>query len=494
MSAARHPSPSFQAWRRWTFAFNVAISILAVTSILGMLNYLAARHYERVHLVADPRLELSPMTAQLLETLTNQVQVVVFFDADPHGTLFSSVKGLLKEYELLCPRLQVEYVDYLRDPGKAAMIKARYHLTASTDVDQVIFDCDGRYKVVHSSELSEYDMDALMRGEEVRRSGFKGEQFFTSAILSVSEQQSPRAYYLVGHGEHDLRSEESSMGYANFKTLLEEKNIEVLPLSLSTNGVPVDAQLLILAGPRVALPDFELAKVGDYLNRGGNALFLLPSPLRPGVRSSGLESLLAEWNVRLGDDLVIDRAQSKADAAQVLLVSKFGDHAVTRALRDLRVALVMPQSVGPTTAEAADALELTALLATGDQGVALSEVRGNRGTVSEEGMVALSVALEKGGIAGVNASRGVARLIVVGESQFLANGPLEMESNRDFASLSVNWLLDRNHLLAINPQPLNDYKVSLSDTQMRSLRWMLLVVLPGSMLGLGVLVWFRRRV
>ena len=62
----------------------------------------------------------------------------------------------------------------------------------------------------------------------------------------------------------------------------------------------------------------------------------------------------------------------------------------------------------------AEEVELEGLLATSDQGVALSEVQGNQGTVSEEGMVAVSVALEKGAIAGVNASRSAARVIVVG--------------------------------------------------------------------------------
>ena len=59
----------------------------------------------------------------------------------------------------------------------------------------------------------------------------------------------------------------------------------------------------------------------------------------------GLERLLAEWNVDVGDNLVMDRAQGRADAARVLITSEFGGHPVVNPIRDARLALVMPRSV-----------------------------------------------------------------------------------------------------------------------------------------------------
>ena len=84
-------------------------------------------------------------------------------------------------------------------------------------------------------------------------------------------------------------------------------------------------------------------------------------------------------------------------------------------------------------------------------------------------------------------------MVVVGESLFLGNAAIDFEANRDFLNLAVNWLLDRNQLLDIGPRPVNEYLISLTRSQMRQVRLLLLIVLPGSVLALGGVVWLRRR-
>jgi ABC-type uncharacterized transport system involved in gliding motility auxiliary subunit len=84
-------------------------------------------------------------------------------------------------------------------------------------------------------------------------------------------------------------------------------------------------------------------------------------------------------------------------------------------------------------------------------------------------------------------------MVVVGESTILGNTLVNWEANRDFASLTVNWLVDRSQLLQLGPRPLHEYRVSLTRAQMNAVRWLLLAVMPGSVLMLGVLVWLRRR-
>ena len=58
---------------------------------------------------------------------------------------------------------------------------------------------------------------------------------------------------------------------------------------------------------------------------------------------------------------------------------------------------------------------------------------------------------------------------------------------------AVSWLLDRPQALAIGPKPLREYRLHLTGSQLRTLRWTLLAGLPGAVLLLGFVVWFRRR-
>ena len=279
----------------------------------------------------------------MLDTLTNQVRVIVFFD--PQHALFGSVKGLINEYWLACPRLDVEFVDYLHAPGRAAWIKTQYKIVSVTDENFIIFDSNGKFKLVYEKELSDYDLSDILAGREARRTTFKGEQLFTSAILGVSDQKPFKAYFLQGHGEHRPENEDDSMGYFKFARVLQEKNISVEPLSLLTNDVPADCQLLIIAGPRHTLSPHELETLDDYLNQGGRAFILLMNPHVGGVERTGLERTLAAWGVQVDDRFVTDQSQAKAGHDQVLFVVNFGQHPIVRPLTGSRLGIVLPHAV-----------------------------------------------------------------------------------------------------------------------------------------------------
>ena len=476
-------SPSFSAVKKWATALNVVASCLALLALVAMVNYLASRHFLRFQWMADERYRLSPMTLKLLQTRTNQVKVIVFFD--PDEALYASVKGLINEYQLACPKLDVEYVNYLLLTGRANLIKQQYQLS-DADKDLVIFDCNGKKRIVRAKELSDYDLQGIFAGKEARRTSFKGEQFFTSAILGVTDPKPFKAYCLQGHGEHDPASDDEMNGYFKFARVLEDKDVVVGPLWLLTNDVPADCQLLIIAGPRHTLSPEELDRIDNYLNHGGRAFILLLNPGIPGVKKSGLEKTLANWGVAVGDGLVTDDAQAKAGQNNVLYVANFGQHDIVRPLAGSRLGLAFPHAVRPQpgASRAADTAKVVELAFTTERG----KEAGRAG-----GAVPLMVAVEKGTIPGVAADTGSTRLVVVGDSLFLVNAIIEFDANRDFESLAVNWLLDRVQLLAIGPRPIHEYKISLTQSQMSGARWILMGAMPGAVLVVGLLVWAGRR-
>ena len=110
------------------------------------------------------------------------------------------------------------------------------------------------------------------------------------------------------------------------------------------------------------------------------------------------------------------------------------------------------------------------------------------------GTVPLIVAVEKGRLTGVTADRGATRLVVCGDSIFLGNETINKAANRDFASLAVNWLLDRSqYVTTIGSQPIKEYRLTMTKRQMISARWVLMLGMPGAVMLLGLLVAVRRR-
>ena len=230
-------TPSFSAGRKWSMSLNALVTSVIVLALVLMINYLAARHFGRMSLSNSSRIELSRLTTNLLASLTNDVKVIVYFDKQE--PLYDMVWALLKEYSFRNRRITLEAVDYEREPGPASMVKLKYELR--TDKDLVIFDCNGQKRIVPQSELSDLDLQPLISGQsqEIRRTHFKGELMFTSAIFGLTSAHPMKAYFLRGHDEHSPDDNESETGYGKFAQVLKQNSVQPYSLSLlGTNEAP----------------------------------------------------------------------------------------------------------------------------------------------------------------------------------------------------------------------------------------------------------------
>ena len=492
MSEAPHSAPTFSGARRRSAGAHLTVSLVALLAVVLMANYLSSRHYRRLQWTPDARFDLSEPTRRVLDALTNELHVTVLFDRE--AALFAPVHGLLSEYAYACPKLKLETVNYRKDPGRAQPLAERLQL-ASAESDLVVFELGSRFKVVRAAELSDYDVAALFAGEkEVRRMSFKGEALFTGAIASLLDTQPPRAYFLRGHGEHDPASEERLGGYSRFAGLLHQKGIEPHPLELAgTTEVPGDCRLLIIAGPRSRLDPAELLKLDRYAQQGGRMLALL-SFYQAQRGRTGVEDWLEGWGCRVGDNVVFDPARTVR--GNDIVVSNYAAHPITAPLRGRSLHVLLARSVVPRAAPGGAKTQTLFLTSAG--GYTASSLVGGvpQATPDKDvqGAIPLAVAAERGGIPGLGADRAAARLVVVGESLFLGNEMIISAANLDFASLAVNWLLDRPQDLAgLAARPLQEYRLMLTNAAMAQVRWLLLVLLPGAILAVGGFVWWRRR-
>ena len=477
---------SFFPARKWAIGFHVALSIAAAIALLGMVNYLASRHGVRLHWSDASKQKLAPLTIRALNALTNRVKMIVFFDR--REPLFSAVQALAREYEHRAPVVELEVVDY-RYPGRAETIRSQYKLSSPSEGSRIIFDVNGRVRTVLASELSDFD---ISNPKEIRRSAFKGEQLFTSAIVSLTEGGPRKAYFLQGHGEQDPASEEER-GFSKFARMLQENNIVTEKLStLLGVEIPSDCNLLVIASPERVLEEEELGKIEKYLKQGGRMMLLFSFN---GLRAlTGMERLLAGWNVEVGLNMVRDPIKSQG--GDLIVVRSFGSHPAVRPLARSTLTLVAPRSIRQRTGvpTSADAPRVTELAFTSSGGQVLGASRDGKGRVEKEGVIPLIAAIERGGIQGVSTDRGAARLIVAGDSLFLSNMVIEQAANMDFANLAVNWLLSRDLLLEdVPPRAIKEYAINLTQGQLTQMRWVMLGLTPGGALLVGFFVWLRRR-
>jgi len=58
---------------------------------------------------------------------------------------------------------------------------------------------------------------------------------------------------------------------------------------------------------------------------------------------------------------------------------------------------------------------------------------------------------------------------------------------------ALNWLLDREELMAIAPKPIEEIKLSLTRKQLNRLFWISIAGIPAIAGVAGLLVWLQRR-
>lgn len=497
MNTPNEPQNSFSKGRRWIVGINSFFAILAFLAIVVMANYMASGHFKRTRLGASSAFKLSPQTEGLVKSLTNNIDVTIFFA--PHGDeedLYSLVAGLLSEYRNANPKhIHVRTLDYTRFDADAKAFLTTHKLSGLNDRDFILFESNGHTKIDYAKNLAEYDFSAVLAGKSktVRRSAFRGEIFFTSAILSVSFPRPLKTYFLYGHGEHspgtgDENEPKTGATYSKFAGILkDEADSDWDRLSLEgTNTIPSDCQLLVIAGPRQGrmLPE-EIGKIDEYLRLGGRMFALLN-------KDCGLNEVLQTWGVTLGDAPLVEHdprfriGLSDKD----FLTARLGTHPLMKPLltEQLPIRIAAPRAVYPPqkTSKAPGSPEITVLAETSDMATDGKNV----------GRFPLMVAVEQGVIKGVNSARGGGtRMIVVGDADFLDDSMIDSVANHYFASLALDWLLERPEVLlnGVTSRPIREYKLLLSGSQMLAMQWLFLAGLPGGILVFGTLVWLRRR-
>jgi len=473
--------------RKIVFTSATVVSILLAVILVLMVNWLSYRQYQRFDWTGSNIYTLSEKSVNVLSDLDTDVQIVVFMT--PSTPLFSEVKELLARYQAASSHISVEYIDPDRDPLRTQQLAKEYGVSAA---NTVVFSAGERRKYVSSDQMAEYDYSGMQMGQGPKLKGFKGEEQFTSAILGVAKATQPKVFFVTGHGEHtpDAFAED---GMSRFRDALKRDNFEVGTTSLLSGAVPADCDVLVIAGPTTPFADGEVTAVRNYLDNGGRVLMLLDPVLGGRMRPAGLDGLLEQHGVALGNDLVIDPDRRVPFVGlESVYAADFRTHPVVEGMDGLAVLLPVARSVTTTDADGVTSTQLFTTSAGGWGETDLAAISARKEIDKDDtdtpGPVSLAVAAEP-----KEKGDHPWRLVVVGDSDFATNASIDSLGNLTLALNAVNWLAQREAALGIPPRSPEQVQLFLSATQMRTITLISLLGLPGAAILLGVAVWWRRR-
>ncbi len=484
--------------KRFATGFNVLVSVFLALLVTGMVNYLGYRYHDHRDLSASNYYRLSEKTRSLVDSLGMDVDVVAFFEQNHE--MRQDVHNLLKEYELYAEqgkprRLRVRLLDPARDIALTREMKKKYELTKP---NVVVFDCAGRKKFVYAKDVMDFEIRATSDAKFQKRiTAFKGEQVFSSAIMSVTQEARPTVYFLSGHGERGINDYNEQTGYSTLAKYLRRDNMELKPLMLAgSKGVPEDCSLLVIAGADRKLSQSELDMLQKYLSKSGRALFLV-DPLV----NTGVDSVLSSWGIRLGAGVVVGLTITGRE----LVINQYGDHPVTKNLQDITTIFYEPRAVVPIVdagqqpdknPDKPNVVVVAASSAESWEELDLNQnPRSYDAKTDRRGPISISVAVEKGPVSDIKVAIKPTRLIVIGDSLFVSNGALKgsVGGNIDFFMSAMNWLLEREALVAIEPKIPYEITLDMSAPDIRLLMLVLVLGVPGGVGLIGFGVWLNRR-
>ncbi len=433
---------------------NTAVLTLAVVAILGLVNFLAARHSKRFDLTAEKLYSLSDQTEKILGALQKDVQVLKFDKLDD-----ARLRDLLTEYKARSRRISYQFVDPQEKPEIAK-----------------------QYSVQRFGET------LVVSGTRVERPESTDEQDLTSAILKVTRDAVKTVCFVEGHGEKSLASQEGE-GYGAVETGLKSENYQVKEVNLvAANQVSADCSVLVEAGPAKALFPQEAQMIAQYLEAGGKAMLLVDPDT-----DAQLDGIFQAWNVAVGKDTVLDVSgygRLIGTGPGVPLVMSYGAHPITKNFG--RSMTIFPLARSVKTGSNAQAVgQVNELLMTSPESWAETDLKSGKAKFDEgkdtKGPVSLGVAASK------KTGEKEARLVVIGDSDFASNRYLGAQRNGDLFFNSINWLAQDEALISIRPKSPANRRVNLTRSQQNMFFWFSIVLLPGVVIAAGFFMWWKRR-
>jgi len=476
------------------YSVNTAVMICIFAAILILANFLGLTNHRRFDVTASSKFTLAPQTQRVVKELKQPVKVIGFF---PETSTFRAAKeaarNLLEEYRYFNRKLSYQFIDPDAKPGLAKQYRVKYNGT-------LVFVSGENQKAVRTTS----------------------EQSFTGALLEVTGVKAKKVYFLSGHGERDINNTRAD-GYSFARTGLIRDLYKVETLNLTiTPEIPSDCAVLVIAGPKNALPKAETGAILKYLKKNGKVL-LLADPNPP----AEINEMLSVWGISVGQGRVVDNTAYVAPdkTTPAVFRDKYPPIIITAGLdttyfpeasavvltKELKRVLestkkkqeqggeqqaewpLAPAQYGSLVVLPAILTTDSSWLETSPKGQVFDKDKEIKGPLALGTMMIASAPLSEEAPAETKEEQKLTRIVIIGDSDFASNQHIQNGGNGDLFLNSVTWLAEEENLIYIRPKPYTFRRLVISKDASRFIRFSSVGLLPFLLVILGAIVWFRKR-
>ncbi len=455
-----------QKTRRSTRIQN-GLFLVMFLALVGMLAWLSVRYTFTADWTASGRNTLSEASSELLKTLDAPVNITAFASKDE--SVRAAIRDLVARYQRHKPDITLTFVNPDLQPARVRELGIRLN---------------GELLIAY-------------RGREEKLAAVS-EQSITNALQRLVRSSERWLVFLEGHGERKPLGE-ANHDLGAWGKRLEEKGFKIQSLNLVNNpAIPDSTAVLVLAGPQTNLMPGEVALIQQFIERGGNLLWLAdPDGLH------GLQPLADTLGVSFVAGVIVDPTTQVLGISdpRLAIASIYPPHPLTK---NFDVITLFPQAVG---------IQQTLPAGWQGQAILLSDERSWSETGELNGQISFDAGQDMAGplTLGVVMSRarssegddesetkaantGEQRVIVIGDGDFLSNAYLGNGGNLALGMNIINWLAHDDRFIDIPVRAAPDRALNFSPLAQGMIGFGWLVLLP---LGLaatgGFILWRRKR-
>ena len=436
---------------------------IVLTGIVAWLSYQTPYSYDATR---GNRNTLAEPTQQLLQGLQQPLNFIAYVPDE--AELHQQLRDLVAKYQKFNAKVKLEIVNPDLEPERA-------QVAGIVNQRQVV----------------------LKLGEQSEILGSVSEQGIVNAIQRLQRSDNRLVIFLEGHKEAEL-FDNSSAGLSHLANELRTKGYKLQPHALlSAQSIPQNTSFVVIAAPKQTYLPKEVTLLTQYIKQGGNLLWLV-EPNQDAGQEAGLEQLQKALAITLPKGRLLsidDKPRVDINSPTLIPITRYGE------------AEVMQQQQGQTLFSYATLVQrdlaekalwdFDAILTTSNKvwletnSTALSnEIKFDQDSNDIAGPVSLGIALSRKLKDQDNKQQ---RIIVIGDSNFIQNGFIGYAGNLELSEHIFNWLSANEHLLVIPAKIAPDTKIEMQDWQLYSIGVFFLLVLPISLVLIGMVRWIRRK-
>ena len=469
-----------------TKTFILVVIILAV--FVGISVLMKKLNLTPIDLTEDKLFTLTSESKDKVKDIDKDINIYFVGYSDDDSTL-----DLAKQYTKVNEKIKVEAVTQDSRPD----LVQKYGIETSSE--GIIVECGDNYKVLASSDLYTHDSTTY---ESVN----VAEEKLTAAIRSVSVEELPKVYFLSGYSSFTLTS---GMQYLNMYLQNEVNQVETLDI-LSTGKVPDDCSTLVIASPEKDFDDVATNAITEYINKGGNILWL-NAAIAKQLNLPNVNKILALYGVKpfeIGIIRETDSSKMVSNSPDLIMPEIQYSDATNKLYNSEGVIFINATKINVVGSEELSNLKVTKtdLIKTSENSYFRSnfKIQSNEPQDGEEKQAYLVGAELEKTITEANSENGTeevkSKLIIYGENYFASDAQLSQSSqtpiiayrqNKDLALNSIAYLSDREEDITVR-KGTGTVKYTATEQESRIILGIITAV-PLLIILIGIIVWVSRK-